>query len=117
MWKLISHRSNNSGPHIPIDEPDLRRRESAWIRKIYLCLTIAGITGFGGLAIAAITLLHLIRPGGIAAQVGNALLVVAFIVLMAAAHCLDGLDNARHRIRVEAVRQKLYAGDMWKEEV
>jgi hypothetical protein len=80
-------------------EERLAKCRRRWALGLAVSCLAAFLTGLLGLALAAISLLHIIPTGGPSAILGPVLLVVAFPLLILAAHCMDKIDEVNRAIR------------------
>ena len=75
--------------------PDARlpTRRRRWALGLTVSITAAFLTGLLGLALGAISLLHLIPAESRSSIYGTVLLIVTFPLLILAGHCMDKIDE------------------------
>jgi len=68
----------------------------------------AGITGIFGVALAVLSLVHVISATGRPGLTGTFLLALTFPLIVFAAHCLDRVDDANRTHRMASYRKQIF---------
>ena len=80
-------------------EARLVRRRRRWGLGLAVSCLAAFLTGLVGLVLGAISLLHLVPADSNWGIYGPVLLIVAFPLMILAAHCMDKIDEVNAAIR------------------
>jgi hypothetical protein len=71
----------------------------------------AGVTGIFGVALAVLSLIHVIPAMGRLGLTGTFLLALTFPLMVFAAHCLDKVDDANRTYRMASYKRQIL-GDL-----
>ena len=81
------------------------RRQMNWTAALIISASLGALSGVCGIVIGAASLLGLTHSMKGISSLTTILIVIAFPLLMLAAHCLDRLDDIEHEIRLEYCRE------------
>ena len=83
----------------------LELRLERWKRALIISIVLGGFFGIVGTMLGMLSLLGLLSSYRLLDQLGTAFLVVAFPLIVLAAHCLDKAHEVEKVIRAEYCRQ------------
>lgn len=85
-------------------EPNYPRSRRRWLYLLLVTFFATLVMAVAGIALAALSLLHLIASGGPISTLGVVLIAMTFVTLIFSAHCLDRIDDADHAIDMSAYK-------------
>lgn len=88
-----------------ISRPALASKLELWKRMLIVSIVLGGFFGIVGTTLGMMSLLGLLGSYRMLDQLGTAFLVVAFPLVVLAAHCLDKGHEVEKAIRVEYFRR------------
>jgi len=105
---VVLHAAAEVKPEEP--ESLYRRRRRLWMMSLTLSCVLAPVFGLLGLALAFMSLLHVISAAGRGSTLGSVLLAITFLLMIFTAHCLDRINETNREIRIATFRRNLLKG-------
>lgn len=84
----------------------LRRSLRRWTAGLFVSAILGAVSGLGGLAIGAMSLVGLVSPGTELSTLGTVFVAASFPLFGFAAHCLDKASAADKAIGLEYYKQQ-----------
>jgi hypothetical protein len=96
------------------EETTYRRLHRRWMTGLLVSSIAAGVTGVFGVALAVLSLIHVISTMGRLGLTGTVLLAATFPLVVFAAHCLDRVDDENRTYRMASYKRKILGdADDW----